>query len=81
MLTVIKSKPMMAPQGHGPLGGRSRSRLGIQPVAPIKIRGTADILAILAPERDQNSRKRMARTCSTPLIVNGNPEGGKVTSV
>jgi len=70
---------MMAPQGHGPLGETSRSALGIQPVEPIRKRGRADILAIVAPERDQKSRRRMARTCSTRVIVNGNPDGGKVT--
>ena len=81
MLAAIRNRPMMAPHGHGPLGGKSRSRLGIQPVKIIRKRGKADILAILTPEHDQKSRKRMARIRSTSLIVNGNPEGGNVTPV
>lgn len=60
----------MAPHGHGPFGGRSRFRLGIQPVAPITTTGKADVLAIVAPERDQKIRK-MPRTGSIRLIMNG----------
>jgi hypothetical protein len=69
----------MAPQGQGPLGGTLRSLVGIQPVEPIRQTGNADILATLAPERDQKSRKRMAQARSTPVIVAGNPDAGKVT--
>jgi hypothetical protein len=65
----------MAPQGHGPLGETSRLAFGIQPVEPTRERGRADILAIRA-ERDQ--KFRMVRTCSTCVIVNGNPDGGKL---
>lgn len=69
----------MAPQGQGPLGGRLRSLMGIQPVEPITQTGNADILATLAPERDQKSRNRMAQARSIPMIVAGNPDSGKVT--
>lgn len=68
----------MAPQGHGPFGGRSSSALGIQPVEPIRRRGKADVLAILAPERDQNFRGQIARTGDIQMIMNGNPERGKL---
>lgn len=61
----------MAPQGQGPLGGTSSSAFGIQPVEPIKRSGKADVLAILAPERDQNFRGKIARTGSIRLIMNG----------
>jgi hypothetical protein len=69
----------MAPQGQGPLGGRLRSLMGIQPVEPIRQTGNAEILASLAPERDQKFRKRMAKTRLTLVIVAGNPASGKVT--
>jgi len=79
MPTAIRKSPVIAPQGQGPLGGRSRCRSGIHPVEPTRTRGKAKILAIVAPERDQKSRKQMAQYCFTRVILNGNLNGGKVT--
>jgi len=63
---AIRDDPTIAPQGQGPLGGRSRSLAGIQPVEVIRKIGKADILATRAPERDQKFRKRVAQTRCTP---------------
>ena len=75
---AIRNDPMMAPQGQGPLGGRSRSLAGIQPVDVIRKIGKANILATRAPERDHKFRKRMTQPCSTSVIVNGSADTGKL---
>jgi len=60
------------------LGGTSRSCAGIHPVEAIRNSGNANILASLAPERDQKSRMRMAQSRSTALILNGDADSGKL---
>jgi len=55
--------PMMAPQGQGPLGGTSSILAGTHPVAPTRNKGRANILAKVAPKRNQESRKTIASVC------------------
>ena len=57
--------PIMAPQGQGPFGGKSRCLFGIQPVAPTRNSGRARILAIVAPDPDLESRRRLVGASST----------------
>jgi hypothetical protein len=69
---------MMAPHGHGPLGGKSRFRLGIQPVEPINRSGSDALLTSVAPERDKKLRQLSLRTGPIQEIMNGIPEGQKL---
>lgn len=69
--TTITKMPIMGPQGQGPLGGKSRCLLGIQPVAPISNSGRAEILARVAPDRDHESRRRLVGTSSTSFDCEG----------
>lgn len=61
---------MIAPQGQGPLGSKSRSLFEIQLVRLTTTRGMAKILAIVAADRmNLECRNRTEETHPTLLIV------------
>ena len=73
--TRIMERPIMAPQGQGPLGGRSSVSVGIQPVEPTRNKGKADILARTQQEIPKRHGPGLLHSRDCELQI----RGGKVT--